>query len=184
MRDSRIALVLRVVVIGVLVVVTVLATRAVLSTNRRAGDVYLASAAVEGLKAVGGSAIATGTVTGYSNALEDNWAAMDLFLRSNSQNALKDVASHVQASWTAYLVADQLWRMSDEGDTKPLVSQVYAATGLLASQPAFASTVTGQGASARFDNTDLKAVKALFAAAQAEQSVAAVLVSKSITELR
>lgn len=162
---------------------TLFATQAHLGGNKRLGDVALASAALSSLNQVGRSAVAMGDSGQYSLALEDNWAAIDLYLRSDSRSALDEVTGHVDRSWRAYLVADQLWRLSDEGVTDPLVSEIYDAEQLLEQSPTLATVVTGQGPAARFDNAELKAVKALFAQAQNEWVTGTGLVNDMASEL-
>lgn len=162
---------------------TLFATQAHLAGNRRLGDVALASAALSSLNQVGQSAVAMGDSGQYSLALEDNWAAIDLYLRSDSRSTLDELTGHVDRSWRAYLVADQLWRLSDEGVTDPLVSEIYDAERLLEQLPALSAVISGEGAAARFDNTDFKAVKALFAQAQNERVTGTGLVNDMASEL-
>lgn len=167
---------LRVGLALLVLVVTVIGTRLYLDSSRASGDVILAGSAVEGLTILDASAFAMGPSTPYSNAIEDNWATIDLYLDSASSERFPETTKHIAASWTAYLVADQLWRLSDEGATAPRVSEVYAASRLLEGAPELRSLVIGSGPDAHFDNTELKTVEALFKYGRAERATAARLV--------
>lgn len=158
-------------------------TLAYLDTQARAGDVVLASTAVEGLGAVHEAALAPGNSVSYSNALEDNWAAIDLFLHSESRDALPEIAEPLEQSWTAFLVADELWRLAEAGETQPAVRDVYAGRWIADSVPAVSGMLVGEGDEARFDNTGLQAVQALVDFGAEQRLVAAVRVSNSLIEL-
>lgn len=176
MALGRWTLVVRIVAVTAMLAFAAVATRAYLDASRLAGDVVLAEGAIEGLTFVGHAAVPIGESTPYSNALEDNWMAIDLYLHSETHDAYPDVTRHIDRSWTAYLVADGVWRLSEDGETQPRVSDVYAAEALVESIPALSAVVIGAGDDARFDNAGMKAVDALFAAAAEERSVAESMV--------
>jgi hypothetical protein len=160
--------------LAVILAVLTLSTVLYAPSARRDGDLGLADAAMEGLLFVGRTAGIRGTVsTDYSNSLEDNFQAIDLFLHSDTRSRLEDVAVPVDESWLGYLVADQLWRLQEAGVEEPLVSEVYASASLLRAFPEMRAHVVGDGAQARFDNTDLKAVQALFELARRRRATAA-----------
>lgn len=170
------------VAIGILAALA-LGTVAYHRGQTRSADVVLASAAVEGLASVGEGAATSGGATMYSIALEDNWAAIDLFLYSESANSLPEIAEPVEQAWTAFLVADELWRLAEEGQLQPRIAEVYRGQQIVGSVPAVAGMLVGEGAEARFDNADMQVVRALFAFAGQQRMVAAVRVSNELTEL-
>lgn len=160
--------IMRVAISIAVLAVLAIGSAAYLARQAPVADVELGRLAVEGLTFVGSSATTMGPSVALSNSLEDNWAAIDLFLHSDARKPLPEVAAHVDNAWTAYRVADQLWRMYEDGEERPLVSEVYAADRVIAAVPALRATVTGAGADARFDNTGMRAVAAFFDQARAE----------------
>lgn len=169
-------------VVGILTALA-LGTVAYLSGQARSADVVLASAAVEGLASVGQAGAAAGGATQYSIALEDNWAAIDLFLHSESTESLPGIADPVEQAWTAYLVADELWRLAGDGQLQPRVADVHRGQQIVESVPAASGMLVGEGADTRLDNTDMQMVRALFEFATQQRMVAAVRVSNELTEL-
>lgn len=150
------------------------ATWAYAPVARRDGDLGLARGALEGLTFVGQAAsIGTGSSNDYSNALEDHYHAVDLLLHSDARRRLGEVAGAIDDSWLAYLVADELWRLQEQGIDRPLVSQVYGADRLLVAFPGLAGRVTGTGAEARIDDRGSAAMRAVFAFGRERREAAA-----------
>lgn len=160
---------LRLVAVFLVLALVAVATSAYLNESRRPGDLVLADGVIEGLTLMGRAAfVSPDGPTPYSNALEDNMLAIELYLASDTRTRFPELTALVERSWTAYLVADELWRLAEAGVTQPLVSGVYAGDELVSSLPSLESVTVGEGEARRFDNTDMKAVGALFAAAAAD----------------
>lgn len=163
---------------ALLVVLAAAGAYAYLEASRRPGDIVLASGVIEGLTLMDRAAsVAPQGSVAYSNALEDNMLAIELFLGSDTRDELPELTVLVERAWTAYLLADELWRLSDDGISQPRVSDVYAAEKVLEALPDLATLTVGEGAERRFDNTEMKAVRALFDAASEDSQRARELVA-------
>lgn len=163
--------------LAMLVVVAVLAVAATalyVSAERPYGDRKLARLAVLDLAIPTGDYESVETSRApYTAELDDRQAFVDLYLHSDSADRLPEVTVHAQRAWRCYLVADQVWRLFEAGETNPLVAEVYGAEALLADVPELDAARVGDGEAARLDNTELAFVRKLFSVAAAERDAAA-----------
>lgn len=155
-----------------------------LDTQRPAGDRNLAKSAVEGLTFIAAQyANADGPHEMYASGLRIHHEPVDLYLGSDSAARVPEVTPHIVRSWDAYLVADELWRLHEDGQSQPHVADVPGAAELIEQTPELAALVADDGTGGVVDNTDLRAVRVLFEVAARERADAsaalAVLVEKS-----
>lgn len=161
--------------VAVLILVAVTALYVVRA--RPAADRNLAGIAIDALETVeeavralpAGSSAQT-----ISNALGDNSERADTFLISDSAKRMPIVAANVESALRAQVVANQVWVLSDRGDTNPPLDEI--AQGILVAEecPAFAAHVRPDGAGTlRVDNAQGQAVSALMEFARSKTDLAA-----------
>lgn len=162
------------IALALVVVLTATGTALYLRVERPYGDRKLARLAVLDLSIPTESyeSLETSRAT-YTAELDDRQAFVDLYLHSDSAARLPEVTLHAGRAWRCYLVADQVWRLYEAGETRPLVADVYGAEELLLDVPDLAEAAVGSGGDARLDNEGLAFVRALFAVADSERDAAA-----------
>ncbi|MHB9003604.1 MAG: hypothetical protein ACYC6C_06010 [Coriobacteriia bacterium] len=163
----------RLLVAASLTVALILGTGAYLDGSRPEGDRLLAKSALEGLTfMMVNYATTDGTVSSYSSGLAIHLEPIDLYLRSDSADRLPAITAHIDRAWRAYLVADQVWRLYDQGETRPRVIDIFGASELIAEEPTLQAAIITEGSDERLNNDDLAFVRLLFEVASRERSAA------------
>lgn len=142
-------------------VVGVLAVAGYVAEERRWADMAATDYAIGMLSEVPTTYTGPMAREEHALAMHDAEYYVGLFLHSDSLGRLGSLGSHLERCWTAHLAAEQLWTLSEDGEDRPLVEDVYGAAGLLDMFPRLSALTVGEGPSRRYLDDDLEVVRVL-----------------------
>lgn len=168
-----------------LVIVLVVSSAWYLASQRPAGDRNLARGAVEGLTFIAAQYANTDAPHEmYASGLRVHHEAVDLYLSSDSASRLPEVTSHVARAWDAYLLADELWRLHEDGQDRPGVVEVVGAAEFAEGSPELAPLITDDGSGPVLDNSDMTVVRLLLEIGAQERGEASSALGREVNRER